>query len=140
MDLRFPVPVEGMVLTHMLIVADVDRSRAFYRDVLGAEVLRERDPCMLRFHNGWLILNVGGDPTDDKPTVTLAPPADPDTASAALNIRVADMHATYEALRSRGGEFLTPPVDHGVEIRSYLRDPDGHLIEFGQTTRDLVHE
>lgn len=140
MDLRFPTPDEGMVLTHMLIVADVDRSRAFYRDVLGAEVLRERDPCMLRFHNSWLILNVGGGPTEDKPTVTLAAPADPDTASSALNIRVADMHATYERLRSRGGEFLTPPVDHGIEIRCFLRDPDGHLIEFGQTTRDLARE
>jgi lactoylglutathione lyase len=30
--------------------------------------------------------------------------------------------------------FLTPPKDHGREIRCYMRDPDGHLIEVGQTT------
>jgi catechol 2,3-dioxygenase-like lactoylglutathione lyase family enzyme len=129
-----PAPTEGMVLTVLLIVADQDRSRAFYQGVLGAKVVLERDPCILRFHNSWIVLNVGGGPTQDKPTVTMTPPTDPDTASCALNIRVADIHAVYAKWRARGARFLTPPVDRGRETRCYLRDPDGHLIEVGQTT------
>ena len=62
----FPAPDEGMVLTVLLIVGDQDRSRNFYRDVLGAKVVFERDPVLLKFHNSWIILNVGGGPTEDK--------------------------------------------------------------------------
>jgi hypothetical protein len=39
-----------------------------------------------------IVLNVGGGPTGDKLAVTMAPPADPDTVSMTLNIRVADIH------------------------------------------------
>ena len=66
--------------------------------------------------------------------MTLEPPPDPDHVSSFLNIRVADIHAVYERWRARGAQFLTPPTDRGVELRCYLRDPDGHLIEVGQTT------
>ena len=124
-----------MSLTVLLIVEDQDRSRDFYCNVIGAEIVRDRDPVILRFHNGVIILNVGGGPTEDKPTVTMMPPADRDTVSMALNIRVADIAAVYDAWRSRGAQFLTAPQDRGSEIRCYLRDPDGHLIEVGQTTR-----
>jgi catechol 2,3-dioxygenase-like lactoylglutathione lyase family enzyme len=124
-----------MSLTVLMIVNNQDRSRDFYHNVLGAEIVRDRDPVILRFHNGVIVLNVGGGPTDDKPTVTMAPPADPDTVSIALNIRVADIHAIYHAWRARGAEFLTPPQDRDSEIRCYLRDPDGYLIEIGQTAR-----
>ena len=88
----------------------------------------------LKLANSWLILNVGGGPTDDKPTVTLTTPGDPDRTSAFLNIRVADIAAVYAEWSARGAEFLTEPKDHGREIRAYIRDPDGHLIEVGQTT------
>jgi lactoylglutathione lyase len=121
-------------LTVLMIVTNQERSRDFYHDVLGAEIVRDRDPVILRFHNGIIVLNAGGGPTGDKPTVTMAPPGDPDTVSMALNIRVADIHAIYHAWRARGAEFLTPPQDRDSEIRCYLRDPDGHLIEVGQTT------
>ena len=124
---------DGTYLTMLLIVRDQDRSRAFYRDVLGAEVLMERDPCILRFHNSSIILNVGGGPTEDKPSVTMAAPVDLDIVSSALNVRVRDARATYEQWRSRGAQFLTAPIDRGSEIRCYLRDPDGHLIEVGQS-------
>jgi catechol 2,3-dioxygenase-like lactoylglutathione lyase family enzyme len=75
---------------------------------------------------------VGGPPTDDKPTVTLETPRDPDHVSSFLNIRVADIHAVYEQWCARGAEFLTPPTERRHELRCYLRDPDGHLIEVGQ--------
>jgi lactoylglutathione lyase len=124
---------QDIALTVLLIVEDQDRTRAFYEQVLGATVVRERDPVILKFHNSSIIANVGGPPTDDKPQVTMAPPVEPDVANCALNIRVADARGVYELWKSRGAHFLTPPLDHGSEIRCYLRDPDGHLIEVGQS-------
>jgi catechol 2,3-dioxygenase-like lactoylglutathione lyase family enzyme len=129
-----PAPREGFVVTHFLVVSDQDRSREFYRTVFGAQVLLERDPVILKVANSWLILNVGGGPTDDKPTVTLTTPPDPDRTSAFLNLRVADIQKVYREWSARGAKFLTEPKDHGREIRAYIRDPDGHLIEVGQAT------
>jgi catechol 2,3-dioxygenase-like lactoylglutathione lyase family enzyme len=129
-----PAPETGFVLTHFLVVSDQDRSREFYQSVFGATVVAERDPVILKLANSWLILNAGGGPTDDKPTVTLTVPGDPDRTSAFLNIRVADIGAAYAEWSARGATFLTEPKDHGREIRAYIRDPDGHLIEVGQTT------
>jgi catechol 2,3-dioxygenase-like lactoylglutathione lyase family enzyme/alkylhydroperoxidase family enzyme len=126
---------QDMALTVLLIVEDQDRTRAFYQQVLGASVVRERDPVILKFHNSSIIANVGGPPTDDKPQVTLVPPLEPDVANSALNIRVADARGIYALWKSRGAHFLTPPIDHGSEIRCYLRDPDGHLIEVGQSVQ-----
>ena len=130
----FPAPPEGIVLTHFVVASDVDRSRRFYADVLGGEVLKGGEPAIIALANSWIVINTGGPPTDDKPTVTLEPPGDLDRVSSFLNIRVADIHAVYERWRARGAEFLTPPTDRGVELRCYLRDPDGHLIEVGQRT------
>ena len=132
-DNEFPAPQSGFVVTHFLVVSDQDRSREFYRSVFGATVVLDRDPVILKIANSWLILNAGGGPTDDKPAVTLAPPADPSLVSAFLNIRVADIAAAYAEWSARGAEFLTEPKDHAREYRAYIRDPDGHLIEVGQT-------
>jgi catechol 2,3-dioxygenase-like lactoylglutathione lyase family enzyme len=131
----FPRPAEGIVLTHFIVTSDVSRSRHFYADVLGGEVLLAGEPTIVALANSWIIINLGGPPTDDKPTVTLEPPSDPDHVSSFLNIRVADINGIYEQWQARGAEFMTPPTDRGVELRCYLRDPDGHLIEIGQTTR-----
>jgi lactoylglutathione lyase len=131
---ELPAPHQGFVLTHFLVVADQDRSREWYARVFDAQVLRERDPVMLRAANSWLILNEGGGPTDDKPDVTLVAPQDPSRTSAFLNVRVADIAAVHRAWTAKGVSFLTEPKDHGQEIRAYLRDPDGHLIEVGQAT------
>ena len=92
------------------------------------------EPTIVKLANSWIIINVGGGPTDDKPGVTLEPPRDRGSASAFLNIRVADIQAVYRDWSAKGADFLTPPKDRGVELRCYLRDPDGHLIELGQLT------
>ena len=131
----FPRPEEGIVLTHFVVTSDVGRSRRFYAGVLGGEVLLEGEPTIIALVNSWIVINVGGPPTDDKPTITLEPPRDPDRVSSFLNIRIADINAVYQQWRARGAEFLTPPADRGIELRCYLRDPDGRLIEVGQTTR-----
>lgn len=94
--MTFQPPVrdrEGTLLTHFLTVSDQDRSRRFYADVLRGQIVLERDPCIVKLANSWIILNVGGGPTDDKPEVTLAPPRDDNTVSSFLNIRVADIMA-----------------------------------------------
>jgi catechol 2,3-dioxygenase-like lactoylglutathione lyase family enzyme len=130
-----PRPTEGIVLTHFVVSGDVARSRRFYTEVLGGEAVMEDEPSIVALANSWIIINTGGGPTDDKPTVTLETPPDPNRTSSFLNIRVADIARVYEEWSARGGEFLTPPIDRGAEIRCYLRDPDGHLIEVGQSTR-----
>ena len=131
----FPAPDEGLALTHFIVSDDVERSRRFYTEVLGGETVRAGEPSFVELANSWIIINVGGGPTDDKPTVTLETPPDPERVSSFLNIRVADIHAVYDEWSARGAEFLTPPKEHETEIRCYIRDPDGHLIEVGQTTQ-----
>ena len=137
---EFPAPTEGIVLTHFVVSDDVERSRRFYADVLGGETVREGEPSFVALANSWIIINVGGGPTDDKPTVTLEAPPDHDRVSSFLNIRVADIHAVYTEWSARGAEFLPPPQDRGAEIRCYLRDPDGHLIEVGQTNPAFLEQ
>ncbi|MFF7127898.1 VOC family protein [Streptomyces sp. NPDC008240] len=129
-----PAPAEGLVLTHFLTVSDVPRSRAFYADVLGGRVVLDENPCIVRVANSWIIMNPGGGPTDDKPDVVLRTPEDLNTVSSFLNVRVADIHDFYATARATGAEFLTPPIDRRAELRCYMRDPDGYLIEVGQAT------
>jgi lactoylglutathione lyase len=122
------------VVTNTLIVQDIKRSVAFYRDVLGATVLREGEPTFLRLGNIWLTINSGGGGTDDKPEVVASPPRDPNVLSIFLNLRVTDIRRYYDLWFSRGAKFITEPKVHATELRCYMRDPDGYLIEVGQTT------
>ena len=121
------------VVTNTLIVANIQRSVAFCRDVLGATVLRAAEPTFLRLGNIWLTIN-GGGPTDDKPEVVASPPHDQNVLSLFLNLRVTDIRRYYDLWSSRGAKFITEPKVHATELRCYMRDPDGYLIEVGQTT------
>ena len=129
---------QDMVVAHFIVSDDVERSRRFYTEVLGGKTVISGesgdDVTYVALANTWIIINVGGGPTDDKPTVTLETPPDPDRVSSFLNIRVADIGAVYTEWSARGAEFLTPPKRHETEIRCYIRDPDGYIIEVGQTT------
>jgi catechol 2,3-dioxygenase-like lactoylglutathione lyase family enzyme len=129
-----PVLSDEIVLAHFIVSADVDRSRRFYTEVLGGEAVVLGEPTYVALANSWIIINLGGGPTDDKPDTTLEIPHDLDRVSSFLNIRVADIQRVYDEWSARGAAFLTPPKTHATEIRCYLRDPDGHLIEVGQTT------
>ena len=122
------------VVTNTLIVADIQRSVTFYHDVLGAKVLREGEPTFLQLGNIWLTINRGGGPTDDKPEVFASPPRDQNVLSIFLNLRVSDIKRYYDLWSSRGAKFITEPKVHATELRCYMRDPDGYLIEVGQTT------
>ncbi|MER8155544.1 VOC family protein [Streptomyces sp. NPDC094472] len=131
---NLPTPEQGLVLTHFLTVRDVVRSRRFYADIFGGEVVLEENPAIVRVANSWIIMNPGGGPTPDKPEVTLVPPESGNTVSSFLNVRVADIGAFYADAAAKGAEFLTEPLDRKAELRCYLRDPDGYLIEVGQAT------
>ena len=131
-DYQLP-PKEGFILTHFLTVADVKRSAEFYLRILRGKIVREGEPTIIEIVNSWIILNVGGCPTDDKPAVILRTPQNQKEANNFMNIRVADIQSRYDEWRSKGAEFLTEPKDHRFEIRCYIRDPDGYLIEDGQT-------
>ncbi len=122
-------------LTHLLVVEDTAASRDWYVSVLDASVHGEYGTSVvLDLLGNWLLLVEGGGPTEDKPTVTFAPPHDPDRVSAQVIFRVGDCRATHDLLASRGAEFLAEPVDRGGEIRAFFRDPDGHLFEISELT------
>ncbi len=131
---ELPMLSDEMVLAHFIVSDNVDRSRRFYTEVLGGEAVVSGEPTYVALANSWIIINVGGGPTDDKPDTTLETPHDLDRVSTFLNIRVADIRRAYDEWRARGAVFLTPPKQHESEIRCYMRDPDGYLIEVGQTT------
>jgi predicted enzyme related to lactoylglutathione lyase len=127
-------PGEQMIVGHFIVSDDVERSRRFYTEVLGGKVVFGPVPTNVALANTFIIINGAGGPTDDKPTVTLETPSDPDRVSSFLNIRVPDIEAAYAKWSARGAEFLTPPKQHQYETRCYIRDPDGYIIEVGQTT------
>ncbi len=131
----FPAPESGLVMVHELAVRDYARARAFYQNVLGGDVVFERPPFgVVKLANGWVALNGNTGPAEDRPGVMVTPPSDPSAASGFMNLRVADIAASYEEWGAKGAEFLTPPMDRGGETRCYMRDPDGYLIEVGQST------
>src|SRR5919198_4172214 len=131
---NLPAPSEGLVVTMFITVRQVARSREFYSAVLGGTVVLDENPCIVKLANTWIIMNPGGGPTPDKPDVTLVPPEDPSTTSSFLNLRVADIQLCYREWSARGAVFLTPPIDRKAEVRCYMRDPDGYLIEVGEAT------
>ncbi|MES2293799.1 MAG: VOC family protein [Pseudomonadota bacterium] len=136
-------PRDGFTIAHFLTVADIERSARFYENVFDGRVLSRGDslgaPGYIQIANTWLIVNVGGGPTPDKPTVTLRVPPDPDAVSSFMNIRVADIKACYELWRSRGATFITEPKEKYGETRCYIRDPDGYIIEVGQSKPDFTY-
>jgi catechol 2,3-dioxygenase-like lactoylglutathione lyase family enzyme len=127
-------PVQHMVVCYFITSDDVERSARFYTEVLGGTVVFGPVPTNVALANSFIVINAGGGPTDDKPTVTLETPPDPDRMSSFLNIRVPDIAAVYEEWSAKGAQFLTPPKQHAYETRCYIRDPDGYIIEVGQTT------
>lgn len=131
---NLPVPDSGMLVTLFLTVRKIARSRAFYCEVLGGQVVLEENPCIVKLANSWVIMNPGGGPTPDKPDISVVDYEPGDTVSSFMNLRVADIDAAYREWSAKGARFVTPPIERGPEKRCYLRDPDGYLIEVGQAT------
>ena len=135
---NLPLPTEGILVTLFITVRKVARSRDFYSRVLGGTVVMDENPCIVKLSNSWIIMNPGGPPTPDKPDISVVDYQRSNTTSMFMNLRVANIQACYEEWKTKGAEFVTPPIDRGAEIRCYMRDPDGYLIEVGQST-GLLH-
>jgi catechol 2,3-dioxygenase-like lactoylglutathione lyase family enzyme len=131
---NLPTPDEGILVTLFLTVRNVARSRDFYSRVLGGTVVLDENPCIVKLSNSWIIMNPGGPPTPDKPDISVVNYEPGNTTSIFMNLRVADIHGCYKEWKAKGAEFVTPPIDREAEIRCYIRDPDGYLIEVGQAT------
>jgi catechol 2,3-dioxygenase-like lactoylglutathione lyase family enzyme len=131
---NIPAPTEGFLITHFITVRSIARSRAFYSEVLGGKVVLVENPCIVKLANSWVLMSPGGPPTPDKPDISLVNYESGSMASTFMNLRVADIQACYEEWSAKGADFITPPIDRLAEIRCYMRDPDGYLIEVGQAT------
>ena len=127
-------PFEASALTTILVVTELSRSKQFYVDVLGATLFREygEDSVVLEFLGNWILLVTAGGPTEDKPTILFEPAKNKDSVSHSFTIRVKDCQRSYELLKTRGAEFITPPFTRGAETRCFFRDPDGHLFEISE--------
>jgi predicted enzyme related to lactoylglutathione lyase len=136
-------PQDGITIAHFITVTDIERSLRFYETVFGGRIVSRGDtkgaPGYIQIANTWLIVNPGGGPTPDKPKTTLRVPPDPDQVSSFMNIRVADIQACYKLWKSRGAEFITEPKPKYGETRCYIRDPDGYIIEVGQSNPGVTY-
>jgi catechol 2,3-dioxygenase-like lactoylglutathione lyase family enzyme len=123
-----------MEMTHILVVADFERSKRWYADVLGARLTGEYGgtSAVFNFNGAWLLVVTGGGETADKPGTAFVPPPDPARISHSMTIRVTDCRASYAVLRDRGARFLTEPLESAWEVRAFFRDPDGHLFEISE--------
>ena len=70
-------PQDGFTVAYFLTVADIELSARFYEKGLRGSHSEQRPAGYIQLANTWLIVNVGGGPTPDKPTVTLSVPDAP---------------------------------------------------------------
>ena len=122
----FRPPEEGILLAHFIVSDDVERSRRFYTEVLGGRVVFSGDVTYVALANSLIIINVGGGPTDDKPTVTLETPRDPDRVSSFLNIRVEDIQAVYDRVERPG--CAIPDAAEAAPVRDPLLHPRSRRV------------
>src|SRR5262249_17990708 len=136
-------PKDGITVAHFLTVADIERSLRFYETVFGGRIRSRGDnsgaPGYIEIANTWLIVNVGGGPTPDIPSVKLSVPANPDSVISFINIRVSDIQTGYNLCLGREAEFVTETKPKYGETRCYIRDPDGYIIEVGQSNPGVAY-
>ncbi|MCR9250725.1 MAG: VOC family protein [bacterium] len=127
-------PFKGSEVTTILVVSDIEKAKKFYFDILGAELFRAYGgtSIVLKFLGHWMLLVTKGEPTADKPDISFVPSSNSDQVSHSFTIRVEDCQKSYEILKERGAEFITPPYDWGAEVRCFFKDPDGNLFEISE--------
>lgn len=131
--LSMSTPEIHFALDHLMLrVLDLDRSLAFYRDVLGMKVLRHTEYETGRFTNVFLSfdetaqssleLTYNWDRTE---------PYEKGQAFGHLALQVSDVHQAVRQLEACGVRIKTPPkqMNHGKRTIAFVLDPDEYLIE-----------
>ena len=131
------------ILHTMIRVGDLDRSLAFYTNVLGMRLLRRNDYPEGRF----TLAFVGYGEESDNAVIELThnwdtPHYDLGTGYGHIAIEVEDAYAACELVKQKGGKVIRKagPMKHGSTIIAFIEDPDGYKIEFIQkgTGKDSV--
>ena len=125
-----------MRLLHtMLRVGDLERSLAFYTDLLGMRLLRRKDYPGGRF----TLAFVGYGDESDHTVLELTHNWDTDayeigTGYGHIALGVDDIHAVCEAIRAKGGRVVREPgpMKHGNTVIAFVEDPDGYKVELIQ--------
>jgi len=117
-------PSEGMELTHILVVSDIEHSRHFYTDILGATLYREYGGTSIvyNFQGAWLLIVTPGGPTEDKPDVEFVAPNNPRKVRHSFTIRVPDCQAVNGQIAAR---TATAPKMSSAATVSDLRPTAG---------------
>ena len=124
------------ILHTMLRVGNLDRSLAFYTDVLGMRLLRRQD-----YPEGEFTLAfIGYEEEKDGTVIELTYNWGTDhyeigTAFGHIALEVEDAQKACELTRARGGKVIREagPMKFGPTIIAFIEDPDGYKIEFIQT-------
>jgi lactoylglutathione lyase len=125
-----------MRLLHTMIrVGDLDRSIAFYTEVLGMQLLRRQDYPEGRF----TLAFVGYGPESETAVIELThnwdtPSYDLGNGYGHVALAVPDAYAACDAIRARGGKVVREagPMKHGSTVIAFVEDPDGYKIELIQ--------
>jgi len=120
------------MLHTMLRVGDLDRSLAFYTEVLGMTLLRRKDYPSGRF----TLAFVGYGPESEQTVLELTHNWDTDQYSIGdayghIALGVDDIHATCAGITGQGGRVVRPPgpMKHGTTVIAFVEDPDGYKVE-----------
>ncbi len=127
------------ILHTMLRVGDLERSIAFYTDVLGMQLISRRDYPEGRF----TLAFVGYEDRDAEgrqgPGAEIelthnwdTPAYDLGAGYGHIALQVDDAKATCDSVRARGGKVTREagPMKHGSTVIAFVEDPDGYKIEF----------
>ncbi len=122
-----------MRLLHTMIrVGDLDRSIAFYTEVLGMQLIRRQDYPEGRF----TLAFVGYGKESETAVIELTHNWDTDHYDLGdgfghLAVAVPDAAAACDAIRERGGKVVREagPMKHGTTVIAFIKDPDGYKIE-----------
>ena len=120
------------ILHTMLRVGDLDRSIAFYTEILGMKLMRKDDYPEGKFTN--VFIGYGDETTDAVPELTHnweTSEYDIGSAYGHIAIEVDDVYRAVEDIRKRGGEISREagPMKGGSRVLAFVRDPDGYAIE-----------
>jgi lactoylglutathione lyase len=120
------------ILHTMLRVGDLDRSIAFYRDVLGMQLISRKDYTEGKFTLAFLGYGTNPEHAEIELTHNWGVESyELGTAYGHIALGVDDIHATCDRIRAAGGKISREPgpMKHGTTVIAFVVDPDGYKVE-----------